>query len=411
MSFPSSFHTKKMHRQGTHRVLGLEDTYRCIQPLMPRLGITRLANVTGLDVLNVPVFAAHRPNARSLSVAFGKGLTDTAARVSALMEALEAHHAEHLKLPLLRMSQEEVCQNHACLDVHGLPRLSVSAYRNDLPMLWAEGTDIANQCSKWLPYEMVHTDFRLPLPCGSGAFAMSSNGLASGNHLMEATLHGLCELVERDATTLWHTLSHDAQAATRLDISSIGNIAQGLIERIEEAGLAVVVWDTTSDVGIPAFLAVLTERQPDPLGGALPHSGMGCHPCRDVAVLRAITEAAQGRLTVISGARDDLTHGEYRRGRVGERERNLVGKVIDGTGLRQMSDVSEFDGDSVEEDLVWALSRLQSAGLREVVVVDLTCESFGVPVVRVVVPGLEFMHDAPGYVPGKRARKRLWSRP
>ena len=71
------------------RACAPEETLARIAPLLPRFGITRLARVTGLDCIGIPVWNAIVPNARSIVVNQGKGLTDIDAKVSAAMEALE----------------------------------------------------------------------------------------------------------------------------------------------------------------------------------------------------------------------------------------------------------------------------------------------------------------------------------
>ena len=53
------------------------------------------------------------------------------------------------------------------------------------------------------------------------------------------------------------------------------------------------------------------------------------------------------------------------------------------------------------------LERLRAAGLPSVLVVDLGCERWGIPVVRVIVPGAEGPDDEPTYVPGRRARAAM----
>ena len=65
-----------------------------VLPMAPRMGITRFAVLTGLDVLGIPVVAATRPNSRSIAVHQGKGVTLAAAKASAVMEAVETFHAE-----------------------------------------------------------------------------------------------------------------------------------------------------------------------------------------------------------------------------------------------------------------------------------------------------------------------------
>src|SRR5919112_2788422 len=89
-------------RDGTHRAATLEATWKRFAPAARRAGITRIADLTGLDTLGIPVFAAIRPMGLSLSTQQGKGLTALAAKVSALMESLETWSAEHLALPVVR---------------------------------------------------------------------------------------------------------------------------------------------------------------------------------------------------------------------------------------------------------------------------------------------------------------------
>src|SRR5215472_9591286 len=84
---------------GTQRAAAPDETLRRIKPLLPRAGITRLADVTGLDWIGLPVYQAIRPNSRNISVSQGKGLTRAQAKVSALMESLESFHAECIQQP------------------------------------------------------------------------------------------------------------------------------------------------------------------------------------------------------------------------------------------------------------------------------------------------------------------------
>lgn len=83
------------------------------------------------------------------------------------------------------------------------------------------------------------------------------------------------------------------------------------LDRFRRAGVLVAAWQTTSDVGIPAFLGVIDEASSSPLRPLPPASSAGCHPSRAVALLRALTKAAQSRLTVIAGARDDQSGRIY----------------------------------------------------------------------------------------------------
>ena len=58
--------------------------------------------------------------------------------------------------------------------------LEVLIFQESLPLLWAEGSDLADGGSRWLPYELVHADYSLPQPAASGLFAQSTSGLGAG---------------------------------------------------------------------------------------------------------------------------------------------------------------------------------------------------------------------------------------
>ena len=118
------------------------------------------------------------------------------------MESIESLHAERITRPVKLVSHADLCYSHRLADVYALPRLEASPFHPDLPLLWIEAWDLAQSEPVWTPFELVHTNYTLPQAPGSGCFMCSSNGLASGNHLLEAISHGICEVVERDASTL-----------------------------------------------------------------------------------------------------------------------------------------------------------------------------------------------------------------
>ena len=61
--------------EGTIRKMPVLQTKAMITPLLKNFGITRVADIDGLDTLGIPVSVAIRPNARHLCDALGKGLT------------------------------------------------------------------------------------------------------------------------------------------------------------------------------------------------------------------------------------------------------------------------------------------------------------------------------------------------
>ncbi|MCU0269885.1 MAG: YcaO-like family protein [Acidimicrobiales bacterium] len=396
----------KVFRASTHRIVAPAETVARLTPVLPVLGITRLANVTGLDRIGVPVVVACRPNARSLSVSQGKGLDLDASRASALMESVEAWHAERITHPLKLGSYEDLRYTHDLVDVAGLPVLADSVFSPRLPLLWIEGFDLMSRSPRWVPYEVVHTNYTLPRPTGSGAFSPTSNGLASGNHLLEAISHGLCEVVERDATALWELGAGDPDERS-VDLDAVADEpCRWVLERFRLAEVGVSVWETTSDVGIPVFTCLVTEGD-DPLHPLHAAMGHGCHPVRAVALLRALTEAAQSRLTVITGSRDDVLPADYRRSRSPDTMAFARAFHDVGRGRRRLEDGPGLEAETFNDDLVWELERLAAVGIEQVVVVDLTRPDLRVPVVRVVVPGLDGVSQMGGYVPGRRGRAVL----
>ena len=93
-------HAAKAFTDGTHRLIPPQETIDRVRHVLPVMGITRVANVTGLDTIGIPVVMVCRPNSRSISVSQGKGCDISAAKASGLMESVESYHAEHISLPL-----------------------------------------------------------------------------------------------------------------------------------------------------------------------------------------------------------------------------------------------------------------------------------------------------------------------
>ena len=396
----------KNYFAGTQRLIVPSQTVERAKPFLSDFGITRIANVTGLDSIGIPVTMVCRPNSRSLSVSQGKGLTLEAAKASGLMESIELHHAETITLPLKLASYAEMSRRHAVVEVDDLPFCLNSRFRPALQMLWIEGRDLIAQENVWVPFEMVNMSAVRPEPAGSGCFISCSNGLASGNHLIEAVIHGICEVVERDATTLWHLRNDEAQRKTRVDLRTVTEATCAeVLEMYERAGIEVVVWELTSNTGIPAFQCLIYEKEETPTRDLYASIGMGCHPTRHIALFRSLTEAAQSRLTLIAGSRDDVFRNEY------EEDRGAIKFLSDQRALMQESPPTRhFDQapsgefETFNEDLTWLLDSLVNVGVNSVIVVDLTKAEFSIPVARVIVPKLESFDKIPGYCPGKRAR-------
>ena len=380
----------KNYRDGTHRLVPPRETLARVRPFLPAMGITRIAVVTGLDTIGIPVAMAIRPNSRSLAVAQGKGWDLDAAKASAVMESIESHHAEHIQLPLkLASGREMQASGERVVDASLLPAAIGGRYHPDLPLLWVEGRDWLQHDRVWVPFQLVHTAYTTGMGFDLKTFAASSNGLASGNHILEAVSHGICEVVERDADFKFSLLPEAEREARRIDLATVDQAqCRELIERCERAGIAAAVWDITSDIGLAAFRCHIASRDADGLRRLPAAGGSGCHPVRHVAFQRAVTEAAQSRLTAISGSRDDMPRSDYDHWRDPlnlERQR----ESIRSRGSRPFTAIPSYENDSVREDVDRELELVRRAGFERVVVVDLTRREFGIPVARILIPGME----------------------
>jgi ribosomal protein S12 methylthiotransferase accessory factor len=400
--------TPKGHRAGTHRLVAPAETLARIQPLMPVMGITRIANITGLDHIGIPVTMVCRPNARSLAVSQGKGIDLVSAKVSGLMESVEAYHAETITRPVKLATYEELRYTHEVVDVAELPRSPNGLFHANLVIPWIEGVDLLRNEPVWVPYDLVHVNYTARMDAVKSGFARSSNGLASGNHLLEAVEHALCEVVERDAVTLWRLLGAEEQAGTRVDLRTVEDAAcRAVLDKYEAAQVSVGVWEATSDVGIPVFYCRIMDEREEPFRRLGFSEGMGCHPSRVIALLRALTEAAQSRLTLIAGSRDDASIEVYEKLRDPERVERSRRELARTDRMRSFADGPAGEHDTFDADVAWELGRLRAAGLPRAVLVDLTKPELGIPVARVVVPGLEGLAVAGQWVPGARAKARI----
>jgi ribosomal protein S12 methylthiotransferase accessory factor len=391
----------KRFRRGTHRIEPPSDTLARVRPYAPQMGITRLGNITGLDRIGIPVAIAVRPNSRSVSVAQGKGFDLPQAMASALMEACETFHAEDIGA-CRRATYRDLARNQAAVDP-GTLCPGIRAFDPGVAISWIEGYDLLRRERSWIPAEIVHTDYTGE---PDGYFLAGSNGLASGNHRIEAINAALYELVERDAVALWAAQPIQVRARCPLDLASIDDPdCRALLAKYEAAGIAVRVWNVTTDIGIAAFLCDIRDPSAGDPGRLHRHHGSGCHPDRAVALSRALTEAAQTRLTYIAGIRDDLSPGEYEEPPEAEIGDALLDALVRENVPVSFGDAPSFAADDLTEDMQWALARLQAVGIARAIAVDLTRPDFVIPVVRLVIPGLEGDPHHPNYRPGPRARK------
>jgi putative methanogenesis marker protein 1 len=294
------------------------------------------------------------------------------------MEGIERYSAEVHDHEISFGTYTEMAAKGEAVDPRTLVLPRASDPDGRLP--WVEAWDIVADAGAFVP---AHAVFH-PLPRGCPPlFRTNTNGLASGNTREEAVFHGLAEIVERDA---WSLVEVTKRPGPRI-IDPPAGLPVELLRKFSDAKVEVQVRDITSDLGIPTCAAVADDailRDP-----RLLTIGMGTHTSARIAFLRALTEVAQSRLTQIHGAREDTTSADLRTRMGYDRVRRMNRYWFEADSEVPFSALPSAEHDDFLNDIGSVVSALGKAGMDRVMVADLTRKEIGVPVVRVVVPGLE----------------------
>lgn len=377
---------KKGYVLDTHRSRPPSETLTLARKAAPLAGITRVAEITGLDRLGIPVFTSMRPKAGegAVTVYNGKGFTAEEAEVSAIMEGVERFSAEKGSHPSVQGSFSELSSSQHVLDPRRIILPGLRQYSATERLEWVRGTSLFRRGEVLVPAESVFH----PYERDNQLFRTNTNGLAVGNVVEEAVFHGLMEVIERDAWSLFEVNASGARELHLDDCAAQSDTVKEVIERLESASVEPHLKDITSDVGITTIAAAIDDEATR--DAALLSLGVGTHLVPEIAVLRALTEAVQSRLTTIHGTREDTFKAEYVR-RIGyDRMKRINRKWFSPSSESvRFRDLPFHESDDFLDDIKYSLSRLRKARLGEAIAVDLTRGGTGIPAVRVIVPGLE----------------------
>jgi ribosomal protein S12 methylthiotransferase accessory factor len=346
-------------------------------------GVTRLANVSRLDHLGVHVFQAIRPMGRALSVHQGKGLSPSEAKIGALMEAVESDHAEAFvgDQRLCALDDLETSERPITLGDYASHR--PSALASTEPIIWVRAERLRDGSTCWAPFDVVSLDFTRR---GDQSLERSSNGLGAGFDRESAIVTAMLEVIERDAVQVWRAAPGFRRTRDRVASDSIPYAwFRDLSQRIRNAGLRITVYRVHAVVGLPVIVCELGG----PLTGAANmrrHFGSSCRSNIETALERSIAEAAQSRLTTISGVRDDISTGPDDDGPAGG---SGLGLPLP-THMRQLtwSEVEAGYGQALSPNPDLLAGLLADMGYRDSALVDLSRPGAGVYVVKALVPGL-----------------------
>ncbi len=334
----------------------------------------------------------------------GKGRTATQARTAALCEALERYSGiawgdeprivssraalgpDAVSVPELTLfSERQYAQRAvetAASELHEVP----DPLPDDAEVSWTPAWSLTHGRRRYLPTAYCYYGYRDP---GRFFTRCDSNGCAAGNTLEEAILYGFLELAERDSVALWW-YNRARRPAVEADSFSLPYWTEMKRHYARDLRRDLHALDLGSDLGIPTF-AVVSRRQERPVEDVI--VGFAAHHDPSVALLRALEEANQYLPSVREEGEDGST--VYRlfneetvrwwRSATFENQPYLVPDPR--TSARRRGDFPVLASDDVRRDVETCVAAAARAGL-EVLVLDQTRPDVGLPVVRVVVPGL-----------------------
>ncbi len=362
----------------TWRIRTLDETWSVIQPRLARYGITRIADVTDLDVIGVPVYMGVRPLGTTLSVSQGKGMTHLSARVGAAMEAIEWWAAERFCPPApLYAPAAELCLPYHVEELSSTERSVLSDF---LPLPWVPAESLADGTETLVPLHSAQFDGVADGSWRPRGILRSTNGLAAGNSLAEATVQALLEVLERHSTAIMDGIPISKRKV--MDPSTLPDgWCRSAIEDMQAKGFWIELVDCSVVAGVFTFaMYIWRQDMPSLYGGA------GSHILPEMALYRALTEAVQSRMTAISGIRDDLEDYAYS----GVRRPARPQPVTPSRGWQDLPPPAVTPDISVESLVAWLTAKVSAISGRPVLRVDLTPPGEPFSVCRVIAPRLEF---------------------
>ena len=376
--------------EGTHRVIAPSKTIEINKDKLKTAGITRIADITDLDRIGLPIYTAIRPTAEEggVSIYGGKGISRDHAKASAMMEGFERYSAERQSGDeTVKASLSEISEYGEYIEPKSLnlPKELERKGIDDLSLEWSISHDLISGNDYYVPTNAIFHPYN-PKDNEFQLFKSNTNGLASGNILEEAILHGMFEVIERDAWSIFE-LTHKNYA--QIDLDSIeSELIRDIIDKFESEGIKIKLMDFTADVKIPTIAASADDTVTKDAG--LLTLGMGTHLDPEVAILRALTEVAQSRATQINGAREDTVRADFAR-EAGYERMKRINKFYFRQEENQipLSDIENKSTSSITKDIEIVKAELMANDIEKILYTDLTRPELDVSVVRVIIPEME----------------------
>ena len=370
----------------THRAIDPDNTIKNVESKLRIAGVTRIAEITHLDRIGIPVYSAIRPAAAegAVSIYAGKGATKSQAKASAMMESFERYSAElndkdreNFICGVFQGTNEKYIRPNSLI----LPNLLLDPENSE--MEWVRSTNLKDNSTVLVPANAVYHPY---ISDTAKIFQSNTNGLASGNRIEEAVFHGMMEVVERDA---WSIFESKRQQKPEINCENTDNqIIQNILAMFKKASINVKLINLTADIDITTVAAVSDDTiLKDP---ALLTLGVGTHLDPEVAVIRALTEVAQSRATQIHGTREDTIRAVFMRKAGYERMKRINSHWFgESENSLEMNELKNISTKSFKEDIETSKKILADGGFEDILYIDLTRSEIDIPVVRVIIPGME----------------------
>ena len=376
--------------KGTHRIIPPSQTIENNEDKCKIAGITRITEITHLDRIGLPVFSAIRPTSQdgAISIYGGKGISVEHAKASAMMEGFERYSAEKQNENTVTGSISEIFTKGNVIDIEtlNLPKDFKKENIDSLNLEWNICHDLISGEDYYVPSNAIYHPYVSNDNTVQSLFKSNTNGLASGNSLDEALLHGMFEVIERDAWSIFE-LTH--KNSSQIDLDSIeSDVVNDALLKFSENKINIKLMDLTADINVPTIAASADDTLLKDAG--LLTLGIGTHLDPEVAILRALTEVAQSRATQIHGAREDTVRADFARTAGYERMKRINKHYFQEEDEKiALSDIKNNSTDSITKDIDIVLNELKANEIEHALYYDLTRPELDVNVVRVIIPTME----------------------
>lgn len=392
---------KIVYTDNGNRSESAQDFLRRIEPAAQRIGLTRVADISFLSTTAFPVFQSCRPDLFHDSSygqntgAQGKGSSSAQATISCIMESIEGYCCEPRVPQLMRGSFRFLSQQHPVYDPVRYVRRSKITPTADEPIMWTPAYSTRIDSLVWVPAEAVYFPFPASFYHTRPIFLSGSNGLASGASYLDATIHGLYEVIERYYIYCMEQGLLKVEAMFEHEVSDPA--LQNVFAPDSDCVIQLYCLSLPNICNLPMIRCCL-------ITGDTFYSGWGCSSNVDISISRAISEAMQGRATHISGSREDMMPYALNQSE-GSQEQAVQPEIEDDDngffGLSEPPEdrtvhleqlrgrVHDMQFASLNQEYEFIRQWLAKLGYENIFIANLTRHGIDIPVVKVIIPEMQ----------------------